>query len=48
MMSSATLGFRVLSCSRLREVLTGGTGTRLPVHTTNYTRERYTYYPDLF
>ena len=34
MMSSAT--FRVLFCTRLPEVLTGGTGTRLPVHTTTF------------
>ena len=35
MMSSATSGFRVLFCTRLPEVLTGSTGTRLPVHTPN-------------
>ena len=36
MMSSATLGFRVLFCTRLREVLTGSTGTRLKVHTLDW------------
>ena len=38
MMSSGTSGFQVLFCTRLPEVLTGSTGTRLPVHchTPNY------------
>ena len=33
MMSCATSGFRVLFCTHPSEVLTGGTGTRLPTHT---------------
>ena len=36
MMSSATSGFQVLFCTRLPEVLTCGTGTRLPVHIAIY------------